>query len=73
MKITYAKKTATVCFDKIKVGQCFIHDGFTYLKINCYFGCENAFSFEDNMVCQFFPHSDAIPVEVELIVHAEER
>lgn len=72
MKITYAKKTVTVRFDEIKVDQCFIDtDGDVCLKVSRDFGY-NVYSFGDKKLYEFYPDCDVVPVEVELIVHAEE-
>lgn len=72
MKITYTEKNATVRFDEIKVGQCFIDtDGDVCLKVARDFGY-NTFSFRDEKLYEFYPDCDVVPVEVELIVNAEE-
>lgn len=73
MKITYSEKNTTVRFDEIRVGQCFIDtDGDVCLKVSRDFGY-NTFSFRDEKLYEFCADNAVIPVEVELIVHAEER
>lgn len=74
MKITYAKTVNTVRFDTIKVGQWFIDtDGDVCIKLCRDLNCYNVFSFNDEKVYEFCADNAVIPVEVELIVHAEER
>lgn len=74
MKITYTKPTNTVPFKDIPVGGCFIdHDGEICMKVYMT-GQDGAVCFADRRV---YPDDvflrNVQPVEVELIVHAEER
>lgn len=80
MKITYTKLVNTVPFKDIPVGGCFIdHEGEICMKV---YGTTNtgfaatgfAVCFADKRVYHGNDFSVNVqPVEVELIVHAEER
>ena len=73
MKITYTKNVSTVRFDAIKVGHCFIDtDQDICMKVANDYNCCNVFSFTDKRLYEFSDSSEVIPVEVELLVHAEE-
>ena len=73
MKSTYTKTANTVRFDAIKVGNCFIDsDQDVCMKVADDYNCCNVFSFGDKRLYEFFTSSEVFPVEVELIVHAEE-
>lgn len=74
MKITYTKPVNTIHFNDIPVGGCFIdHIGEVCMKVRM-IGQNGAVRFADGRV---YPDDDFLrnvqPVEVELIVHAEER
>ena len=75
MKITYTKPINTVPFKDILIGRCFIdRDGDICVRTSreesC---CENVFCFSDNKSYEFCPSYRVQPVEVELLVHAEEQ
>lgn len=73
MKITYTKPTNTVPFKDIPVGGCFIdHDGEICMKVfNA--GEVYAVCFSDERIYRGDTFTRNVqPVEVELIVHAEE-
>ena len=74
MKITYTKPINTVPFKDIPVGGCFIdHDGEICMKV--LYGSEvYAVCLSDKRVYRGNDFTRNVqPVEVELIVHAEER
>lgn len=74
MKITYTKPVNTVPFKDIPVGGCFIdHDGEICMKIDQNNGEYGTVCFADNTVYSGNIFRNVQPVEVELIVHAEER
>ena len=74
MKITYTKLINTVPFENIPRGGCFIdHDGEICMKIFCN-GEACAVSFSDHGVYSGSVFNRNVqPVDVELLVHAEER
>lgn len=76
MKITYTKPINTIAFNDIPLGGCFIdHDGEICMKIHQNGGDYGAICFADNRVYSgdVFRNVNVRLVEVELIVHAEER
>ena len=74
MKITYSKKTVPVRFDEIKVGQCFMDsEGGVCLKVSNNIDCYNVFAFSNERLYLFYASTAVVPIEAELIVHAEER
>lgn len=84
MKITYTKNVPVVTFKDIPVGECFIDtDGEVCMRISQEIICMrispeincriNSFCFSDNKTYEFSDCYPVCPVEVELVVHAEER
>ena len=73
MKITYSKKTVPVRFDEIKAGQCFMDSYGVCLKVSNDMDCYNAFAFRNEKLYHFPASITVVPIEAELIVHAEER
>lgn len=74
MKITYTKQIVIVSFDEIKVGQCFMdNEGDVCLKVSNDIDCNNVFAFSTERLYEFHASNAVVPIEAELIVHAEER
>lgn len=76
MKITYKnQKPDQVNFKNIMEGQTFFagDDGELCMKINSCVNTWNVVSLSENTLYDFTPHMQVTPVNVELIVHAEER
>lgn len=77
MKITYTKPRNTVKFSDIAIGQTFMVNKAVYVRIESGHNTDNVFCFTNYKTHNFNPQFGVElivnPVDVELIVHAEEQ